>query len=236
MKRDNKNILVVGADSDIGSAFVTSSLDKQCVVIGTGLQETPPNTLAYAQQHTTFQYLRLNILDFDSVEFFWKSIEKLEKFDWIVYFPGLIDQDERSKLDDAQYIRNAFVINAIFPMMLAERIRGRINPGGGIIFISSTSALAPNGFFPIYSASKASLNAFAIALKHYWVDTHATLHVYAVCPGPTNTSMRELIAKDAKTHQNPEVIVSLLHRVIEHSDEFPYTIYKIRDGKTETIM
>ena len=76
-------------------------------------------------------------------------------------------------------LRSAFVVtSASLPMMA---------PGGRIVFLSSSSAHAPQPGKAAYSASKAGLNAFAAALAKE-VDRDG-IAVHVVTTGPVATSM-----------------------------------------------
>jgi NAD(P)-dependent dehydrogenase (short-subunit alcohol dehydrogenase family) len=76
-------------------------------------------------------------------------------------------------------LRSAFVVtSAVLPVMTA---------GGRIIFVSSSSAYAPQPGKAAYSASKAGLNAFAAALAGE-VDRDG-IAVHVVTPAPVDTPM-----------------------------------------------
>ena len=76
-------------------------------------------------------------------------------------------------------LRSAFVVSAaVLPVMA---------PGGRIVFVSSSSAHAPQPGRSAYSASKAGLNAFAAAMAREVDRDGVAVHV--VTPAPVATGM-----------------------------------------------
>lgn len=225
MESDKKNILVIGSTSDMGRTLITSMDEERYAITATGTNSKLPSELP-----DTVTYIQLDILNTESVEQFWKQIKETGTYDWVVYFPGIIDADERGKLSDTQYLEDSFTVNTLFPMMLSDKLKDQLTDTGGIIFISSTAAVSPSGFFPVYSAGKAALNAFAQSLQRYWGDLGKKTGVFVICPGPTNTKMREAIAHDADQHQSPQTIAELLNSIITQKESFTETVYVIRDG------
>lgn len=104
-----------------------------------------------------------------------------------------------------------------------------IAPQGGVISISSTASLWGNPGFPNYAASKGALNTFTLALGKQFDTSERSAIV--ICPGGTNTAMRERIAHDSSTQQSPEVIAACITEIIEHRSPFKNKdIVVIRDG------
>ncbi|MFG3703977.1 SDR family NAD(P)-dependent oxidoreductase [Micromonospora sp. NPDC047670] len=74
--------------------------------------------------------------------------------------------------------------HALVPAMLA---RGR----GGVINVGSTAGFQPAAYFAVYSAAKAFVLNFSLALWSEYRDRG--LHVLALCPGPVETGFFEAI-------------------------------------------
>lgn len=230
MGNDKKNILIIGVDSDMGRILAEQALDQNFDVYGTGRKKTPED-LTDITVHEHFTYIPLDILVSDSTKAFWRVVNSMDRLDWVAYFPGHISTNEREQLSESTYIQDAFSINVGFAMQLVSTLCDRITNRGGVFFISSTAALSPNGGFPIYSASKAALNAFAASLKLYWADIQKGSAIFTICPGPTNTRMREAVAADAELKQSPEIISSCMLEIMNNKSNFKSgDVIVIEDG------
>lgn len=146
--------------------------------------------------------------------------------DWIVCAHGFISAETDLSKQTAEEIENTFSLNSTSLVHLASLFLERLPAGGGMVFISSTAALSPNGRYAAYSASKAAVNAFTQALARNNPDKK----FYAVAPGPTDTAMREKIGGDRAAAQAPEVVAHLIARLIAGSEFASGDIIAIRDG------
>ena len=96
-----------------------------------------------------------------------------------------------------------------------------------MISLSSTAGVQANGRLPSYSASKAAANALSQALARNKPD----YKFFSICPGPTNTPMRERTSHDAATKQSPMVVAGVVDELI--ADSTTYTsgdIIVVKDG------
>lgn len=141
------------------------------------------------------------------------------QFDWLVFVHGVINEED---------VETTFRVNTFSLVYLTKLFLPHLKPRGGIIYISSTAGLFPNGNYPVYSASKAAVNALAKAFAHRYTE----FSFVSVCPGPTNTPMREKIAGDAAKQQSPEVVAKAISDIISGRMSCQSgDIIVVRDGK-----
>ena len=198
-------ILVTGASGGIGSAIVEELQKRDCHVIGTDRND------ADMSSYEDIKHLALSALH--------------EKLDWVVYAHGFIDAETDLAKQLRENITATFDINTLSNIYLTQMLLSRI--GTGIIFISSTAALSPNGRFAAYSASKAAVNAFAQALAKH----RPALTCITVCPGPTMTAMRKKIASDAALSQSPEAVARTVADIISGRSKYKSgDIVIVKDG------
>jgi NAD(P)-dependent dehydrogenase (short-subunit alcohol dehydrogenase family) len=77
------------------------------------------------------------------------------------------------------------------------------------------------------------LHGFAFSLQQLLGKKRRSI---VVCPGPTNTPMREKFAHDSMQHQSPETVANLiLDEVIGKPDEREQKLFVIRKGAAERI-
>ena len=153
----------------------------------------------------------------------YKAVEKLKKIlerdhiklDWVVHFAGWIDQPMLLTKQHPKNIDKTVAANLLSTMYIVKEFIPLIHSNGGIVTIASTAALRPNGRYAAYSAAKAGVIAFTQAVARSAPDLSVpNLSFITVCPGPTNTPMREKIAGDAKTQQSPLAVTQIIKKII----------------------
>ncbi len=146
--------------------------------------------------------------------------------DWVVYAHGFIDAETDITKQREEDIAATFNINTLSVVYLTKLLLPRVRRG--FVFISSTAGLSPSGLYAAYSASKAAVNAFVQALA----KNRSDLIFIAVCPGPTNTPMRQKIDADAASTQTPEVIANVIADIIVGSSLYKSgDVIVVRDGR-----
>jgi len=202
----SREILVTGASGGIGSAIVEALQKRDCHVIGTDRND------ADMSSYEDIKRLALSAL-------------QERRIDWVVYAHGFIDAETDFAKQSRESIMSTFEINTFSIIYLTQMLLPRIDTG--IIFISSTAALSPNGRYATYSASKAAVNAFAQALA----KNRPTLTCITVCPGPTNTAMRKKIASDAAFSQSPEAVARTVTDIVSGRSNYKSgNIVIVKDG------
>lgn len=210
-----KTILLTGADGGIGSAI------KEAL-------ETAGNKV-------------ISVTRADADLSSYSDIEKLEqkiasegtKLDWIVCAHGYIDTETDLEKQSVEAIEATFKINSLSLVYLAKYFLKDLSQGGGMIFLSSSAGVDANGRTAAYSASKAAVNSLTQGLAR----NRSELSFISICPGATNTPMRERVAHDAATKQSPKLIADIAQKII--SGESGYKsgdIISIKDSTEKLIL
>ncbi len=174
-----------------------------------------------SEGHTVISTDR-NKTDLTSPEAVKELFSNVGKIDVIVCSHGYIDTASSFAEQSVEALQKTFAVNTLSVAYLARQF-----PDIDMITLSSTAALSPNGKYPAYSASKAAVNTLMQNLAR-----HRPEHMYVtICPGATNTKMREKIAHDAAQHQSPSDVAALVADIIS-GKEMVQTgdIWVVRDG------
>lgn len=209
-----KTILLTGADGGIGSAISATLKADGYEVVEVTRKDA-------------------DISSFDEVE---KLQEKFSSegrvFDWVICAHGFIDGITEPEGQLPEMIQKNFEVNTFSLFYISKLFLPMLAQKGGMIFISSTSGLQANGRFLAYSASKAATNSLVQGLA----KNKPEFSFYSVCPGPTNTDMRERIAGDAAKMQSPDVIARTALKLIEQEGGYKSgDIISVRDEKEEIV-
>lgn len=205
-----QKILVTGASGGIGSAIVSLLKETGHLVI--------PVDHSDADLSSAEETRRLAE----------RILQKHRPLQWVVYAHGYIDTETDILKQSEENIARTFAINTLSVISLTQVLLSHVE--AGIIYISSTAALSPNGKYAAYSASKAAVNAFAQALAR----GNQEIQSVVICPGPTATQMRQKVAGDAARHQPPEAVARVVCEVIGGSTTYKSgDIICVRDGKDE---
>lgn len=203
-----KTILLTGAEGGIGKA-TKETLDQAGLTV-IGIDRNEANLASYA--------------DIEQLE---KKVG--EKIDWIICAHGFISTETDLEKQTPEDIQKTFEVNSLSLVYLAKAFLKHLNPGGGMIFLSSAAGINANGRYAAYSASKAAANVFAQALAR----NKPEFTFISLCPGPTNTPMREMIAHDASKHQSPAVIADVIKKIIEgHTEYKSGDVILVHDSQT----
>ena len=172
--------LVTGGSSGIGLACARALGDAGYDVVITARREGP---LREAAEAIGARYV---VGDSADEESFAAVIASCRRVDLLVHAAGALDgtfvRKESVETFDRVIrtnLRSAFVVSSgVLPVM---------PEGGRLIFLSSSSAHAPQPGRAAYSASKAGLNAFAAAMANEVDRDGVSVHV--VTTGPVDTPM-----------------------------------------------
>jgi len=218
---EKRNILITGATGGIGSALA-HALAKANTTLFLAGRNTP--ALAALAETLTMRDAQcvpctVELEESASLTQLCAKIQtEASHLDWIIHAAGYIDEHESKNPPEHNRIERTFQVNTNAPIYITQMLQDFIAPKGGVISISSTASLWGNPGFPIYAASKGALNTFTLALgKQFDTSEKAAI---VICPGGTNTAMRERIAHDSETKQSPEVIATCISEIIEHQSPF----------------
>lgn len=233
----NQNILVIGATSDIGQSICTTlaSSEIHLIVHGRDPLKLQSLTTKLSDSPATVSTQLADLEDLQSVAHLCDQIKKdYEKIDWIIFSAGYITPLEEQGLLSLAEINKTFSVNTISAIEITARLESIISNPGGVLFISSTAGLWGNSKFPMYSSSKAAITNFGKSLAKRWEPSKRAI---IICPGPTNTHMRERIAQDASLHQDVSVVADTVQRVMYDADSYPTgSIIEIRNNVLKKIL
>jgi len=191
-------ILLTGASGGIGSA------------VSSALKNGTNDVIEITREHA-------DLASFDDIQKLEKKVlDDKDSLDWIVCAHGFIGKQVNLEKQEPEVIDKTFRINVLSLFYITKLFLKYVRPGGGIIFISSTAGIHANGHFPAYSASKAAVNSFTQSLAR----NRPEYNFFSVCPGPTNTAMRESIAGDSSKMQPPSVIANLIRDIVTNTNKY----------------
>jgi len=194
--------LVVGANGGIGRAFIDKLLGDANV----------RRVHAWSRQTCPIEHEKLSplIIDIGDETQLKSAADTLEKLDLVIVASGILHNDqglfpEKSyKNIDPQNMAEGFLVNTIFPALVAKHTLPRLPRHGRSIFCALSArvgSISDNrlGGWYTYRAGKAALNQIIKCLS---IELHRT-HKEAVCiglhPGTVNTALSEPFQKSLAT-------------------------------------
>jgi NAD(P)-dependent dehydrogenase (short-subunit alcohol dehydrogenase family) len=129
-------------------------------------------------------------------------VEEAGRVDLLVHAAGVMDGTFVRK-EDLDTFERVLRTNLTSAFVVAHVALPAMAPGGRIVFLSSSSAHAPQPGRSAYSASKAGLNAFAGALAQEVERDGIAVHV--VTTGPVATPMLDDVRFPMRTLDVAEV-------------------------------
>lgn len=215
-------ILVTGASGGIGSAIVRLLSSRGETVIPivrhtNRVSNLPPEPAS----------MSVDLADKESIRQLSVAIRgHCDSVKWFIHCAGYIDTDGTH-----ESVEKNFAINTFAPISLTESLIDKIQPGGGVVFITSTAGIWGSPAWPIYSASKSALHGYAFALQKRIGDNRRCV---VIAPGPTNTPMRERVAHDAAAHQSPETVAAHVIEILDAPyDASIQQLFVLRDDLIE---
>ena len=158
---------MTGGNSGIGRAFVERLATDGAKVIACGRNEATLGT--FRNQTPTIEAVRCDITVRQDVLALAAAIQDRHgRFDVLINNAGLMEHvdllDERVSVDR---IANEIAVNLTGPILLTRRTLPLLRAGRDplIVMTSSGYALLPATRAPVYSASKAGLHSFTMALR-----------------------------------------------------------------------
>jgi len=207
--------LVTGATGGIGSKLIQILLlDSDIEHIYALVKKVDEHTLSNNKKITFYSTDLTSYSEITALKE--KIMQEVSCIDWIVSAHGHIDIETDLEKQTQASILKTFEVNILSIIYMTQVFLKHIKSGGGMIHISSTAGIHANGKYATYSATKAALNNFTQAIAR----NQKNISSIAVCPGPTNTKMRQKIAGDATEHQDPLVITEIVLKIIHGKSKY----------------
>jgi short-subunit dehydrogenase len=212
-------VLITGAEGGIGNALL-EKLRKEGVhilAVGYNKQALDGFQEEYGADSDLFHAFSADLSNRTNIDKLHNDVlHEVSAVDWIIHTAGFIDENEPKHAFHEETVKKTFAVNTFGVMWLTELFSEVVTKG--VITISSTAGIWGNRDYPIYSASKAAVTNYGRSLARTFEERD--LSSIIICPGPTNTKMRERIATDAKDHQSPDVIASLISSIMAGESEY----------------
>ena len=175
-----RTVLVTGAGGAIGGAVVRRLHADGFAVIGTD-RGTAPAGLPVARwiaADLATPEGRTAIGDLGATQ--------LQGF---VHCAGVFHTGRLADITEADW-DHVFAVNTKGPLLLFQRVAGRMVPGSSAVFVASVGALRATADHMVYGASKAALRSLAGSLALGLADRQ--IRVNCLCPGLIDTPMTDL--------------------------------------------
>jgi short-subunit dehydrogenase len=211
-------ILVTGARGDIGAEIVKTLTSHNYSVIAVvhgehceKIADAYPQVATYSADLTQSSHSTTLA-----------TLLSETKIGWIVTSHGYIDSETVLENVSDKSIETTFRTNMFSLIYLARAFTPRLS--SGILALSSTAGLHPNGRFLAYSSSKAAVNAAMQALAQNIPDKI----FIALCPGPTRGQMRSRVGGEGG--QEPSLVAESVCELLALKSVESGDIYSIRNG------
>ena len=190
MNLKNSTILITGGTSGIGLEFVKQLTEQGARIIVTGRNpETLKETKKKFPKIHTFQS---DVSKPEDIEWLYKEVTKqFPELNMIINNAGemrLIDLQDTSK--DLKNVSREIDINLSGTIHMVHQFLPHLirKQSAAIVNVSSAIAFMAYSTAPIYSASKAGVHAYTMALRMQLEETH--VKVFEVIPPGVNTNLQ----------------------------------------------
>ncbi len=210
------NILITGASGGIGGAIVRALAAPRTRLILSARNRARLQKLGGSLKNSGASFLvaPADMTRPATINPLVRAIAKSGRLDWAILCAGWIDLPGPIEKQPAAAIQKIYDSNLIGPALLSARLLPLIKPTGGIVLISSTAGITPNGRYAAYSSAKSGINALGKAIATAWKFEKDPRKIFIIAPGRTNTPMREKIENDAALSQSPDTIAKLIARLL----------------------
>jgi short-subunit dehydrogenase len=196
---DVKTIVITGASSGIGATLARqlSAPGRVLGLIGRNRDRLDAVAADCATAGSICRTGYLDIRDSGQLSAFIDNFDRDHATDLLIANAGILDGRHAEQVTESgdiarqvleiNLLATVATVHAVLPAMCRRR-------RGGIILVSSLAAFVPLADAPAYSASKAGLVSYGLALRH--AVEEAGIRVVVACPGFVATAM-------ARVHLGP---------------------------------
>lgn len=191
---DFRTIVITGASSGIGAALARSLAAPGCLLVLLGRNAERLETVATAcrSKGATCRVASLNVADVDGLSALLRDVEREAPVDLLIANAGILEgRSAGQAVEDGKVARRVIETNLLAAIDLVHLVlpgmRGRKR--GQIVLVASLASLVPLPDAPAYSASKAGLLSYGLALRDAVAAEGVTVAV--ACPGFVATAMAD---------------------------------------------
>lgn len=225
-----KLIIVTGASSGIGyaTALLLAESGYHIIAVGRNTKKLSALKKHVSSKKGFCEVFNLDITNRVQRDIFFKILKsRFNRINGLINSAGYLSSSHRK--ENVELTINTNVVGLI------EMCNGikKLMTNGTIINVSSTASLSPNSHYPVYSASKAAINAFTLAEAE---EQEKGISFFVVCPGPTNTPMRAKTDKEAHLKQSPVIVAQTIKNVLENRKSYKNGDIVIIAKETESLL
>jgi 3-oxoacyl-[acyl-carrier protein] reductase len=181
-----RKVLVVGGGTGMGRAVAEALLARGGSVAVNGRRRQPlEEVVSLAPDRTVALAGDITDASFQH-ELVGRARDAMGGLDGVVFSAGVVDHQPLGHLDEGA-LRRQLEVNLVAPLRLSEQALSTIEPGGGIVFVSSTLAYRPVPTSAAYSASKAGM--LAVMKTVALAGAPRRIRANAVVPGIVDTEL-----------------------------------------------
>ncbi|RMF38613.1 MAG: SDR family NAD(P)-dependent oxidoreductase [Alphaproteobacteria bacterium] len=187
-----RNIVLTGASAGIGAALAAelAGPGRHFLLIGRDAGRLAATAEALRARGAGADTAAMSVTDREGMESVLRGFDAARPVDLVIANAGVAGgRDPATGLEPPGQSRRIVevnlcgVFNTVEPLLPAMMARGR----GHVVLISSLAGLRPQGDEPSYSASKAGVRGWGIAMRG-WLRAHGVA-VTVICPGFVTTEM-----------------------------------------------
>lgn len=207
--RMDKYVLITGGTKGIGKAiaYCLGKAGYHLVLTYASDTQTAETVRTYLAEkyHIHVHVLRADISNKNSIETIHSFLEKEDiRLDALLFNAGMTCRESFEHLSFEDWDR-VFYANVHFPVFLLQKIIGRINKKGSIVFTGSLMGIQPHSVSLAYGVTKAAVHALVKNMVKCLVPYE--LRVNAIAPGFVDTEWQK--TKPVEIRRNIENKVSL---------------------------
>ena len=193
-----KNVLIIGANSDIAKEFITLIIDKTASMLL--LSRSSEKLIQFKDSLSEVQQEKISIFSYDgSLESLEDSFNFTQEFDLIFNAAGSITETNV----DSESFKSSINSNFSAPFYLIYRLSKNMT-SGTVLSISSIAGERGRMKNIIYSATKSAMTSAMSGLRQKLSNTN--IQVITVIPGYVRTKMTE-------GHKMPNILTSSPARI-----------------------
>ncbi|PZU86808.1 MAG: oxidoreductase [Chelatococcus sp.] len=214
MNISGNTILVTGGSSGIGRALAEALHAKGNTVIVSGRRERLLDEVTAA--NPGMESMLLDIQDRADIEAFGKqAIARFPALNVVVNNAGIMKPEKQIDLAIAE---DTIATNLLGPIRLSAALLPHLlaQPKASLVTVSSGLAFVPLAATPTYSATKAAIHSWSMAMRHQLKDT--SVEVIEIAPPYVQT---ELLGPHQATDPDAMPLAEFIAEVIAILEEAP---------------